>query len=162
MKNGEPTSCGAHYTVRKVLTDDELVRQFESSALSAFPHAEHVRLTFIYLSRHGRDETLRKMYEGLSQFATAKGVPEKFHVTMTRAWVDLIDSARCAFPQSRTASALIANCPELLDRDALLRYYSPERLNSVEARHGWVPPDRAGSIGVEPQSNPLPDTPPGM
>src|SRR5215208_2839637 len=136
MKNGEPTSCGAHYTVRKVLTDDELVRQFESSALSAFPHAEHVRLTFIYLSLHGRDETLRKMHEGLSKFAKAKGVPEKFHVTMTRAWVELIDSARCAFPQSRTASALIVNCPELLDRDALLRYYSPERLNSAEARHG--------------------------
>jgi hypothetical protein len=145
-----------------VLTDDELVRQFESGALSAFPHAEHVRLTFIYLTRHGRDETLRKMYEGLRNFATAKGVPEKFHVTMTRAWVDLIDSARCAFPQSVTASALIAHCPDLLDRDALLRYYSPERLNSAEARHSWAPPDRAGSIGVEPQSNPLPDRPAGI
>jgi hypothetical protein len=117
-------------------------------------------LTFVYLTRHGRDETLEKMYGGLLQFAAAKGVPEKFHVTMTRAWVDLIESARRAFPQSATASALMASCPELLERDALLRYYSPERLNSPEARRAWVPPDRARSIAVERQSNPSPDPPP--
>ena len=70
-----------------MLTDDELVEGFEAAALPAFPHADHVRLTILYLTRHGRDETERKLFEGLRRFAVAKGVPQKFHVTMTLAWI---------------------------------------------------------------------------
>jgi len=137
-----------------VLTDDELVRGFEAGTLSAFPHAEHVRLTIVYLGRHGRAETRRKMLDGLVRFATAKGQPEKFHVTMTHAWIDLIDAARSAHPDAPDAPALVRACPELLDPEALLRFYSPERLKSAEARERWVPPDRAARIGVAPGSTP--------
>jgi hypothetical protein len=132
-----------------MLTEDELVAGFESATLEAFPHADHVRLTIIYLTRFGREETLRKMYDGLLRFATAKGKPEKFHVTMTRAWVDLIESARRAYPSIETPAALATKCPELLDRDALLRFYSPERLNSREAQADWLPPDRAREVSVD-------------
>jgi hypothetical protein len=135
-----------------MLTDDELVEGFEAGTLSAFPHAQHVRLTIVYLARHGQDETRQKMLEGLVRFATAKGQPQKFHVTMTHAWIDLIDAARRAHPEAPDAAALVAACPELLDPDALLRFYSPERLKSVEARERWVPPDRAASIDVTPRS----------
>ena len=131
-----------------MLTEDELIREFEEGSLSAFPHAEHVRLTIVYLMRHGRDETIRKMYDGLLRFATAKGQPEKFHVTMTRAWVDLIESARRAHPEIASPGALVARCPQLLDRDALLRFYSREHLNSAEARERWIPPDLTPAIGV--------------
>jgi hypothetical protein len=137
-----------------MLTDDELVRGFEAGTLSAFPHAEHVRLTIVYLIRHGREETRRKMLDGLARFATAKGQPEKFHVTMTHAWIDLIDAARRAHPDAPDAAALVGACPQLSDRDALLRFYSPERLNSAEARERWVPPDRVSHIDVDPQSTP--------
>jgi len=140
------------YTVSTMLTDDELVRGFEAATLSAFPHAQHVRLTIVYLARHGQDETRRKMLEGLVRFATAKGQPEKFHVTMTHAWIDLIEAARLAHPDAPDAAALVAACPELLDPAALLRFYSPERLKSVEARERWVPPDRAARIGIGLQS----------
>lgn len=129
-----------------MLTDDELMRGFEAGSLADFPHASHVRLTLLYLQRHGRDETRRRLLEGLLHFAAAKGHPEKFHVTMTRAWIDLIDSARHAHPGLEPA-ALVAACPELLDRDALLRFYSPERLNSAEAREQWIRPDR-GAIAI--------------
>ncbi len=135
-----------------MLTDDDLVRGFEDGSLSAFPHAEHVRLTIVYLMRHGRDETIRKMYDGLLRFATAKGQPGKFHVTMTRAWVDLVESARRAYPETESPAALVARCPLLLDRDALLRFYSPGRLNSPDARERWVPPDRRPAISVEVES----------
>jgi hypothetical protein len=124
-----------------MLTDDELTRGFEAGSLADFPHASHVRLTLLYLTRYGRDETVRRLMDGLLRFATAKGHPEKFHVTMTRAWIELIESARHAHPGTEPA-ALLAARPELLDRDALLRFYSPERLNSAEARQRWLPPDR--------------------
>jgi hypothetical protein len=136
-----------------MLTDDELVQGFEAGSLTAFPHAQHVRLTIIYLGRHGRDETLRKMCDGLLRFANAKGHPEIFHVTMTRAWIKLIEAARRAHPGIRDPGALVAACPRLLDQDALLRFYTPERLNSDEARQRWLPPDRTSSIGIDVQGS---------
>ena len=125
------------------MTDDELINGFEAASLSGFPHADHVRLTILYLARHGRDETERKLFEGLRRFAAAKGVPEKFHVTMTIAWLDLVDDARRRHPEAQDSASLLIACPELLDRDALLRFYTSERLLSDEARQRWVPPDRA-------------------
>jgi hypothetical protein len=125
------------------VTDDELIDGFEASSLPAFPHADHVRLTIVYLARHGRAEAERKLVDGLRRFAVAKGVPEKFHVTMTLAWLDLVEDAGRQHPDARGAVELVAACPQLLDRDALLQFYSPERLNSDEARQQWVPPDRA-------------------
>jgi hypothetical protein len=124
------------------MTDDELIEGFEAASLPAFPHADHVRLTILYLARYGREETERKLFEGLRRFAAAKGVPEKFHVTMTIAWLDLVEAARQRHPAACDPASLVAACPELLNRDALLRFYSPERLHSDEARRGWVPPDR--------------------
>jgi hypothetical protein len=135
------------------MTDDELVQEFEAGSLAAFPHAQHVRLTIIYLTRHGRDETLRKMCDGLLRFATVKGDPEKFHVTITRAWIKLIESARRAHPALHDPGALVAACPQLLDQNALLRFYSPERLNSGEARLRWLPPDRLSPIDIHVQIN---------
>jgi hypothetical protein len=136
-----------------MLTDDELVEGFEAASLSSFPHAEHVRLTIVYLSRHGREETVRRLFEGLRRFAAAKGVPEKFHVTMTRAWIELVEDARRRHPEARDPASLVMACPELLNRDALLQFYSPERLKTAEAREGWVPPDRASPIEFTKQSN---------
>jgi hypothetical protein len=134
-----------------MLTDDELVAGFESATLEAFPHAEHVRLTIIYLTRVGREATERKLFEGLQRFAAAKGVPQKFHVTMTVAWIALIEAALAAHPHARDPAALVAACPELLDRNALLRFYAAERLQSGAARERWVPPDRP--IRLDSQSN---------
>ena len=136
-----------------MLTDDELIQGFEAASLPAFPHADHVRLTILYLSRHGREETERKLFEGLRRFAAAKGVPEKFHVTMTIGWLDLVDDARRRHPEARDPGALVTACPELLNRDALLRFYSSERLMSDDARQRWISPDRTSRIEVEQQSN---------
>ena len=160
MKNddrGASRQPPLQYTFDAMLTDDELVQGFEAGSLAAFPHAEHVRLTIVYLARHGPEETRRKMLDGLVRFATAKGQPEKFHVTMTHAWIDLIDAARRARPDARDAAALVGVFPELLDREALLRFYSPERLKSDEARERWMPPDRVSHIGVTPRSTPQAD-----
>lgn len=145
-----------------MLTDDELIAGFEAGSLAEFHHAEHVRLTIVYLARHGRDETLRRMTDGVIRLATLDGHPEKFHVTVTRAWVDLIESARSAHPHARDAAELVAACPALLDKNALLRFYSRESLDSEGAREGWVPPDRAPRIACDHTSVHLPGGPPSQ
>lgn len=135
------------------MTDDELIQGFESATLPAFAHADHVRVTILYLARHGREETERRLFEGLRRFAAAKGVPEKFHVTMTIAWLDLVEDARRCHPEASNPGALVAACPELLNRDALLRFYTPDTLMSDDARRRWVPPDRTAQIEAAPQSH---------
>ena len=125
-----------------MLTDDELVRGFEEGSLDDFPHASHVRVALVYLTRYGLAEARRRLFDGLLRFATAKGHPEKFHVTMTRAWLDFIEATRLAHPDL-APSSLLEVCPELLDRNALARFYTPERLHSEHARTAWVPPDLA-------------------
>jgi hypothetical protein len=125
-----------------LVTDDELVAGFEAASLPGFRHADHVRVTLVYLSRHGRDDALARMTEGVRRLAAIEGHPGKFHVTMTRAWIDLLEAARHAHPGARGPAALVAACPGLLDKDALLRFYSREVLHSEAARTGWVPPDR--------------------
>src|SRR5262249_49082542 len=102
---------------------------------------DHVRLTVIYQTRYGRVEALERIADGIRRFAAAKGAFEKFHVTITRAWFELIESARAAHPEAHDASTLVAACPLLLDSRALLRFSSRERLESAEAKAGWVPPD---------------------
>lgn len=143
------------------MTDDELVRGFEAGTLAAFHHADHVRLTIVLLARHGRADALQRLGEGLLLFATRKGHPEKFHVTLTRAWVDLIESARLAHPEAADAAALVGLCPELLNRATLERFYTPERLNSDLARTEWVPPDRAAVIELRSSANGSMDRPGG-
>ncbi len=128
------------------LSDDELIGRFEAGTLSDFPHAMHVRVTLLYLFRHGYEEALRRMTEGLKNFVSRKGVPEKFHFTMTRAWVELLESARQLRPDADTPEALVRAFPELLEKNALLSFYSPNELQSETARVSWLPPDLARQI----------------
>jgi hypothetical protein len=132
-----------------MLSDDDLMAGFESATLASFAHADHVRLTLIYLNRVGRDQAERKLFDGLRRFAAAKGVPQKFHVTMTVAWIELIEAARTQHPQLTDPDALLAACPELLNRDALLRFYSPARLTSDEARATWLAPDLTSTFRIQ-------------
>lgn len=103
------------------ITDEDLLRGFEEASLpnGAFGHAEHVRVTYLYLDGHGRDGALERLAGGLLRFATRNGKPEKFSYGLTVAWVDAIESARRNHPAARTFDALIAACPWLLDRSSV-------------------------------------------
>ena len=145
-----------------MLSDDELVAGFEAAALTEFHHADHVRLTIVYLARYGSGEALRRLTTGLRRLAAAGGQPGKFHVTMTRAWLELIEAARTAYPHATTPDALVDACPTLLDRNTLRRCYSGETLDSDRARNEWMPPDRCaldaalpGAPDEEPASDPI-------
>jgi hypothetical protein len=96
------------------MDDLELIQAFESGTLppGEFRHRDHVRLTWLYLERHGRDEAERRLLAGLRAFAARAGKPRKFDGPLTRAWVAAIDGARagCA-----SFEELAARRPELLD-----------------------------------------------
>ena len=122
------------------MSDAEFLQQFEAAALASLPHADHVRLACLYLDRLPAAAALARLADGLARFAAAKGKPDKFHYTMTRAWLELVADARRQSP-GEPAAALLSRYPVLADGGALARFYSPDVLSSAAARAGWVAPD---------------------
>ena len=125
------------------LNDDEFVRAFESCELAgaSFHHADHVRLTWIYVCRFGAEGATERVLAGIRQFAAHNGSPKKFHFTQTCAWVRLIAAAQSESDSVRTFVEFVTSHPKLLDANALGRYYSKALLDSPAARNGWVKPD---------------------
>lgn len=127
------------------MTDETLLCAFEAGEVpeGGFGHAEHVRVAWWYLRRLPLPEALDRFRTGLRRFAEARGKPERYHETITTAYVLLIEErlASCgrvlpwdAFA-SRNADLLSWN-PSILDR-----YYRPGTLRGDLARRTFVPPD---------------------
>jgi len=79
---------------RPPLDDEALLGGFESARLpaAAFGHAEHVRAAFLYLTRHPDfGEAAVLFRSALRRFAAAKGVPDRYHETLTWAYLALIN-----------------------------------------------------------------------
>lgn len=137
------------YTSRLTESDLQLREQFEARTLAngAFRHREHVRLTWIYLTSEPADLVAMRLCESLLALATAHGVPERFHHTLTVAWIRIIDDARRAHPDL-PFDALVETCPALLDKDAPLAFYTRDQLYSEDARKFWVEPNLKPLPGV--------------
>lgn len=123
------------------MTDEEFVERFERGELESFRHVDHIRLACAYLNVCSEAESLRRLEAGLLAFATKKGVPEKFHRTLTRAWLELVIRARRRHVAARSGEALLGVCPALADARLISRFYSQAALESGTARSGWVDPD---------------------
>jgi hypothetical protein len=98
------------------MTDEELLERLESGTLqgASFRHLEHVQLTWVCLARYGREETERRLLEGLRALAVREGRPGKFDAALTRAWIRTIDQARAGDASATTFQAFAARRPDLL------------------------------------------------
>ncbi|MER7756493.1 hypothetical protein [Kitasatospora sp. NPDC097643] len=127
---------------------DALLQEVLADA-GRFGHREHVRLTWLAVRRHGSAAALDLVGDGILRTATKAGAPQKFHVTMTRAWVELVGHHARPTEDAEAAEvaddfdAFAARHPELLDKDLLARHYRPETLAGERAKTGWVEPDLA-------------------
>ena len=78
---------------------------------------------------------------GIRRFANHQGATQKYHHTLTLAWMRLVASALVETPEKSTFEQFMAAHPELSDKNLLAQYYSKELLQSAAAREGWVEPD---------------------
>jgi hypothetical protein len=127
------------------MTDVEFTRALERGQIANkdFRHSAHLHVAWTYLSESvTTNEAARKMGDTLRKFATAAGVPEKYHETITLFWIFVLADAhvRARTTGERLEQIVHAN-PRLLEKDFPLEYYSPERLFSQSARKSWVEPD---------------------
>jgi hypothetical protein len=122
------------------MTDDPLVRAFEAAALDEFPHAAHVRVAWWYVTHEPLLAAIARFRTALRRFAATKGKPDRYHETITIALLLLIAERR---RDGELWEAFAMRCPDLLlwPCPTLLRFYSPEVLDSSQARQMFVAPD---------------------
>jgi len=124
----------------------ELIQQFEDGATDAasFHHAEHVRLAFEYLCRYSVPVALERFSDALKRFAAAQGKAQRYHETITWAYLLLIHERQARAGCSQTWEEFAERNPDLLvwKGGVLATLYRPETLDSDLARRTFVLPDR--------------------
>ena len=132
-----------HAVVRTgdVPTFEALMAEVMASA-ERFGHREHVHLTWLAVRRCGVRPAVSLVSDGIQRTARYAGAPQKYHATVSRAWVELVGYHAAERAESDFA-AFADHHPALLDKRLLTRFYRPATLASPEAKTGWAEPDLA-------------------
>jgi hypothetical protein len=126
-----------------VWSDEDFLSAFEDLSFPAelFHHREHLRVAWLYLQSSDASRAAERMAGGIRRFANHHGATQKYHHTLTMAWMRLVASALVETPEKSTFEQFMAAHPELSDKNLFVKYYSNELLQSAAAREGWVEPD---------------------
>jgi hypothetical protein len=125
------------------MSDDAVLQAFEECQLDPgkFHHADHIRLAWLCIRHRGVRQAETLLLEGIRKMAQNAGVPQKFHYTTTIAWARLVAAACCESDSCDSFYEWIKSHPKLLDRYLLKEHYSAGKLESSQARCGWLDPD---------------------
>ncbi|MEP2532780.1 hypothetical protein [Shimia sp.] len=109
-----------------------------------FSHRAHVAVAWEALEQGEFFTASARFVAGLRRLVEAAGVPEKFHATITHAFMSVIAERRHANPTPDAATFLDQN-PDLLNGTFLTSRFSPETLASPLARTVPLMPDLIGA-----------------
>lgn len=104
-----------------------------------FGHRQHIHLTWLAVRRYGTSAAIALVSGGIQRTARYAGAPQKYHATVSRAWVELVGHHAAA--GSDDFDEFADRHPALLDKRLLARHYRSSTLATAEARSGWVEPD---------------------
>jgi hypothetical protein len=124
------------------MTDAEFLRALETCELPEkdFGHAAHVRATYLYLVSGGFVVALERIRRAIRNYARHLGKPDRYHETITVAYVALIQQHICERGDSGGWSAFAGDNPELLQPGLLLQFYPQAQLQSKLARRVFLLP----------------------
>lgn len=127
------------------MLSDPLVQAFEAATVdpTAFHHREHLYVAWCYLRALPPEDALARYVHHLRKLAAALGAPDRFHATITWAYLVLLHAAMARSPGVSFDDLLAAN-PTLLDHrgGALAAHYARDELASEDARRYFVLPRR--------------------
>ena len=134
--------------------DSEFLRSFEACEIpnAGFHHRDHIRLACLYVQRYGPGASER-ICESIRAFAAAHGKSDKYHQTVTIAWMELVQQAVRSSPPDARFEDIVARFPALLDKNHLGEFYSEQILISQMAKQIFVPPDRKPLVLAQMVSN---------
>ena len=123
-----------------MMTDAEFLAALEAATLpeADFNHAGHVRAAWLYLRQGFFPEALTKMGGALRNYAAARGKPDRYHETMTVAFLALINERLRLRGDGGDWRGFLEQNHDLLDRRLLTHYYRPETLASPAARRVFI------------------------
>ena len=121
------------------MTPDPVLREILARG-EGFGHRQHVELAWRYLEDHDPEAARELVADAIRQVAAAHGAPDKFHATITSAWVRCVAVHRQRWP-AESFDRFIAINADLLDAHLLEQHFSRGLLLSDEARVGVVAPD---------------------
>jgi hypothetical protein len=107
-----------------------------------FGHREHVHLTWLAVRRRGMPAAISLVGDGIRRTARYAGTPQKYHATVSRAWVELV-AYHVAEAADDDFAGFAERNPALFDKRLLTRFYRTATLAGRPARIGWVEPDLA-------------------
>jgi N-formylglutamate deformylase len=133
---------------------DPVVAAFEAARVpeGGFGHRRHLYVAWCYLSALPLEEALARYTKHLKALASALGAPEKYHATMTWAYLLLLDEAmRDPAHAGLSFDELALARPDLLDhaRSPVYMYYTRTELAAPESRERFVLPRSPGGVTTE-------------
>jgi hypothetical protein len=147
------------------MEDAELLRRFEDLTLpfAEWTHRAHVKVAYLHLKKYPFDEALTRMSGGIRKYNAANNVPESptrgYNETTTVAFFHLVAAVmqayECAFP-TQTADEFCDIHTELMSRNVLRFFYSPQRRMHPDAKCKFVEPDLAPLPKVTAKLSPPP------
>ncbi len=108
-----------------------------------FRHRQHINLAFVAVRRYGMPEARARICGWIQQIAAYERAPQKYHHTVSRAWVEIVAHHVEADPGCADFDTFAGRNPALLDKRLLGRHYRSLTLAAAPARRGWVEPDLA-------------------
>jgi hypothetical protein len=132
------------------MDDAQFLKQFEDLTLpfSQWTHRAHVKVGYLYLRAHPFDDALVLLRKGIKAYNAANKVLESptsgYNETTTQAFLHLIAATMAAYGEAMptaTADVFCDTHPQLMTRNALRLFYSPERRMHPEAKTTFIEPD---------------------
>jgi hypothetical protein len=125
------------------MTDDEFLHAFTTATLAneQFHHRDQLRMTWLMLHRLGLEAGAEAVMSGIRHFAGVHGHAPKYHETMTRFWIWMVDHAMRTRPEISSFVDFVDAFPIVLDKTLPFRHWSHDRLMSPAARAAWLDPD---------------------
>jgi len=140
-------SPAQHDPTRQAKTDEDFLASLERCELppSEFDHAAHLRAGYLYLRATGFAQALERIRSSIRSYAAHLGVADKYHETVTVAYLALIQEHIVARGDGGSWANFRQQNQDLFARDLLLQYYPKEQLDSDLARRTFVLPHRRGT-----------------
>jgi hypothetical protein len=112
-----------------------------------FGHRQHIHLTWLAIRRYSTRAAIALISDGIRRTTRYAGTPQKYHATVSRAWVELVGYHLTAGDEGGF-DAFVDRHPALLDKRLLGRHYRSSTLATAKARTDWVEPDLEPLPGV--------------
>ena len=126
-------------------TDPELaaILPVITGVTGQFRHRQHINLAYYAVWRYGMPDAIGRICTWIRQIAAYERAPQKYHHTVSRAWVEAVAYHVAEDPGCDDFEDFAARNPALLDKRLLSRHYRSSTLAAPAARSGWVEPDLA-------------------